>query len=188
MLHSLQGKLIYKELSFCLVENSGFVFKIFIPLSTYQNLPEPGETVNLFTYINISKTGVELYGFINEEDRDLFIELLKVPGLGVKGALHLFTLGNAEKVKEIIKNEDISLLTTIPGVGKKKAIRILAEFKGIVKEIKEEKKEEKKQAIKALVNLGMKRKEAERLVREVYEEGDKPEDILKKVLQKFKGK
>lgn len=135
MINSLSGKLIAKKHDTAIVEVSGIGFKISISERTSQQLPKPGQRVKLFTHLHSSENNLALYGFLNENELQIFELLTSLNGVGPKAALRVLGVMNPEKLIAAIKSGRSDLLIKAAGVGSKKANRIVSELKDRVAKI-----------------------------------------------------
>lgn len=125
MIRTLRGTIIGSESGGVIVDVAGF--GIFVHLAT-ADMPTLGEEVNLKTYMAFRQDGVELYGFMSEEDRRFFEQLLTVSGVGPKTALSIFSRASRESLEGAIATRDISYLTRVVGMGKKAAEKMVVEL------------------------------------------------------------
>ncbi|UCC41653.1 MAG: Holliday junction branch migration protein RuvA [Candidatus Aminicenantes bacterium] len=170
MIAYLKGNLIQKSTSQIVLDIGGVGYRAWIPLSTYLKLGELSETVELFIYTHVTDNSLSLYGFATEEEKETFLKLITISGIGPKLALNILSGIEASDLEDAIRQSDVARISLIPGIGKKTAMRIALELQE-----KLEKKEkvfeakgsqEKEDIISALMNLGFKRKEVERIVDE----------------------
>jgi len=112
-----------------IVDINGIGFKVFIPLSTYYQLPEPGEEVEIYTYHHIREDTWALYGFFNQEQLALFELLLSVSKIGPKVALNIVSNISVPDFKIAVLSENANLLGSVPGIGSKTANRLILELK-----------------------------------------------------------
>ena len=130
MIAQLTGKLIHKSLPWIVLETTtGVGYEIQIPMTTAYKLSPVGQTITLFTHLVVREDAHELCGFSSRSDRDLFRILLKANGIGPKSALGILSGMDGETFKRSVLSEDISLLTSIPGIGKKTAERLVIDLK-----------------------------------------------------------
>jgi len=113
-----------------IVRVGGFGIRVAVPSSTLRHLNEPGMEVSLFTHFQVREDGMALYGFLNEEDRNAFEQLIAVNGVGPKVALALLSVMDAATLYQAIANEDQQRLGLAPGVGKRLAARLVVDLKG----------------------------------------------------------
>lgn len=184
MISYLKGQLLIKKANSIVLDVDGVGYSVFIPLKALSNLPEIGRTVSLYiqTVFN-SEEGIFLYGFLNEEERDVFNFLRQAKGVGVKTAFSLLSFFEASELIGYIEKEDINSFLIVPGIGRKTAERIIFELKDRVKRYEftgsPEKKEETTNldAELALVSLGYNNKEAKEAVQRAVKNLSKDSDI-----------
>jgi len=126
----LTGVLLEKNPPQVLVDVSGVGYEVEVPMSTFYNLPQTGERVTLHTQFIVREDAQLLYGFATDRERATFRQLLKVNGIGAKSALGILSGLSVEDLAQAITLQEPSLLTRIPGIGKKTAERLLLELKG----------------------------------------------------------
>jgi len=130
MIAFLNGKLILKNPENAVVDCNGVGYEIKIPLSTYDKLPEIGENLSIFIYYSFNENdGARLYGFFAKEEKQLFKQLINVSKIGPKTALTILSGLAVHDLIGAIQTGDISLLSTISGIGKKSAERLVIELK-----------------------------------------------------------
>ncbi len=170
MIAYLKGTLIQKKPNQIVVDVGGVGYCALIPISTYLRLGEVNEPVALHVHSYLTDNSFSLCAFSTQEEKDIFLKLISISGIGPKIALNILSGIEASDLEEAIRKSDIARLTLIPGVGKKTALRIALELQE-----KLEKKErvlgakgvqEKEDLISALQNLGFRRREVERIVEE----------------------
>ena len=113
-----------------IVRVGGFGIRVAVPSSTLSRISEPGMDVSLFTHFQMREDGIALYGFLNEEDRNAFEQLIAVNGVGPKVALALLSVMDAATLYRAIADEDQQRLGLAPGVGKRLAARLIVDLKG----------------------------------------------------------
>jgi Holliday junction DNA helicase RuvA len=129
MIARISGILIQKSVPQCVVDVHGAGYRVFVPLSTFYELPEEGQTVILHVHTHVREDAINLYGFLTKEEREVFQLLISVSGIGPKLALNILSgIAAGDLVKAVI-GEDLKRLTGIPGVGKKTAERMILELK-----------------------------------------------------------
>ncbi len=168
MIAFLKGNIIQKTSNKVILDVGGVGYCAFIPLSTYLKLGETNSPAELYIYMHVTDNTLALYGFHSQEEKELFIKLIGISGIGPRIALNVLSGIETGDLKEAIQNSDVARISLIPGIGKKTAIRIALELQE-----KLEKKEEilaapgykeREDLISALMNLGFKRKEVEKIV------------------------
>jgi len=135
MISYLEGKVILKKDKYAVLNVGGVGYKVILSHSGLAKLPEVGADLGIFCYLNVRETAIDLYGFLSEKELELFELLQNIRGVGPKTALTLSSLGSVEKIKEKIMAKDENLFSGIPGIGRKKAMAILLELTGKIKDI-----------------------------------------------------
>lgn len=123
------GKLIFSSPLDIIVEVSGIGYRIHIPASMYGALPMIGESVLVHTSFIVREHSQALYGFANPQDRDLFDALLGVTGIGPKLALSIIGHLSGHQLQLAISNHEITVISKVPGIGKKTAERLIIELR-----------------------------------------------------------
>ncbi len=195
MIEAIRGKLLAKEPMYVRVDVNGIGYGVHVPVSTYERLGQPGSEVQLYTYLHVREELLQLYGFHEARQRGLFAMLLSVSGVGPRIALGILSVLSVDEFRRAIKSDDVRVLTSIPGVGKKTAQRVVLELRerlpaGVARE--EEtgagppRGQLESEAVAALISLGSRSTEAARAVREAREQlGSEArlEDIVKFALK-----
>ncbi len=132
MIEFIKGTLEYVGVNFLIVNTGSFGFKIEVPLSVLEKTGKPGDEVKLYTYLQIKEKDISLFGFLKREERDLFLLITSVSGVGPKTGLAILSLFPPKKLEAIIMEEDIDALKRVPGIGKKTAQRMILELKGTI--------------------------------------------------------
>jgi holliday junction DNA helicase RuvA len=195
MIGYLEGKLKHKSPDYLIIDVHGVGYFVNVPLSTFYYLPEPGQTVSLNIHTYFREDALQLYGFKTIAEKEMFLHLITVNGIGPRLALTILSGMNPDTLRLAVQGQDHQRLRNIPGVGKKIAERIILELRDRLK-IKQEKTEDLWQAISgtgayvdafsALVNLGYRPAEAEKAVRKAQQhlEAEPPlETLLKESLR-----
>ncbi len=130
MIGRIHGILLQKNPPQLLVDCQGVGYEIDVPMSTFYNLPSVGEKVTLFTHLAIREDAHVLYGFGSLDERALFRQLIRISGVGARTALALLSGLSVKDMSQAVALQDASRLTSIPGIGKKTAERLLLELKG----------------------------------------------------------
>ncbi|MBI4723241.1 MAG: Holliday junction branch migration protein RuvA [Candidatus Stahlbacteria bacterium] len=163
MIEWIEGKIYQKEPAKLIIEREGLAIAIAIPLSTYEKAGEIGEKIKIFTYLSIKNEKLELFGFKTIEERVFFTDLLIVDGIGPYTALRIMSRTTFEEFKVNIVKEDTDAISSIKGIGEKRANKMIMELKEKYK--KEDIPESlENTAIKALVGLGIEPIKARKLV------------------------
>ncbi|MDD6383327.1 Holliday junction branch migration protein RuvA [Mitsuokella sp.] len=128
MIGYLRGTILYLYTDYCLLDVHGVGYRVFIANSTRQKL-RLHEEARLFTYTSVREDAIVLYGFAAQEEYDLFLQLIGVSGIGPKVALGILSSITVEGLCRAIQNKQTSVLTKLPGIGKKSAERLILELK-----------------------------------------------------------
>jgi Holliday junction DNA helicase RuvA len=197
MFARLTGKLAVKNPDEIVLDVGGVGYQVFIPLSTFYELPERGESLSVQIYTAVRENAIELYGFLTLQEKELFKLLLSVSKIGPKLAQNILSGIAAEDLKTAIITGDILRLNGIPGIGRKTAERIVVELKDKVpkaeaagQELAALPGELLDDALSALLHLGYKRSAAERAVKRALNEvgRDGPlEDVIRISLKYLAG-
>jgi Holliday junction DNA helicase RuvA len=129
MITFLEGKLDNKQLARVEMNIGGVGYEVFIPLSSYDRLPLEGENCRILIYHHITDVSQKLYGFCTEDERDMFMKLLTISGVGPKLAIAALSGLPVRELKNALINGDIKRISTISGIGKKTAERIVVELR-----------------------------------------------------------
>lgn len=129
MIAALRGKIMVKKPTEVVLDVQGVGYKVFISLQTSEILPALGEEVSLITYLNVREDALQLYGFSTESEHELFKQLISVNGIGPKVAISILSATKVDEFIQYVVTSNIKILTTVPGVGKKTAERIIVELK-----------------------------------------------------------
>jgi len=130
MFEFFKGKLFYSDAQVAVIDVGGVGYKLGISFNTSIALPSVGEDVFLFAYYHISENSQGLYGFISKEEREVFLKLIEVSGIGPKVGLSVLSGLNIEQIISAVENEDFKPFTSANGIGKKTAERIILELRG----------------------------------------------------------
>jgi len=179
MIYSVSGKLVLKSNNFVVIETGGLGLKLLVGERTIKTLPPAASgaggiggsanannerDVKLFSYLHVRENGMELYGFVREEELVYFEMLISVSGVGPKSALAILDVAPLEELSAAIKEGRPDLLTRASGIGRKTAERVIVELRTKVQSAKSglvvEKMETDADLIEALSNLGYRREDA----------------------------
>ena len=190
MIGSLRGKLIFKQAPAIIIECNGVGYDVETPMSTFFELPAIGDELFLFTHLLVREDAQILYGFGTDEERVLFRTLLKVRGIGAKIGLAVLSAMSVASFNRCIEYEDTASLSKIPGIGKKTAERMIIEMRDrIDKTVAGEaikvtvEQGAKSEAVDALVSLGYKPAEVNKLIARLDVDGQSAEDIIRLALR-----
>ncbi|QPB42073.1 Holliday junction branch migration protein RuvA [Rodentibacter haemolyticus] len=202
MIGRLKGILLEKQPPEILLDVQGVGYELLLPMTSFYNLPEIGQETTLFTHLAVREDAHLLFGFSQKTDRTLFRELIKTNGVGPKLALAILSAMSVEQFAYAIEREELSKLTKIPGVGKKTAERLLVELKGKFKGVKQSdffvesthiptspssvvspQESAGDEAIAALIALGYKATDAEKMVKRVAKPELSSEQLIREALK-----
>lgn len=130
MFNSLRGQVTHKDAERLLLACGGLEWEIWTSAQSLASLPAPGERARVFTHLHHREDSMRLYGFATAVERDLFLELMRVEGVGPRLALRILSGMDAARFVEAVDRGDLATLTTVPGVGEKMAQKILLRLKG----------------------------------------------------------
>jgi Holliday junction DNA helicase RuvA len=198
MIGRLRGEILVKRPPHLLIEVGGVGYELEAPMSTFYELPPVGGTVTLVTHLVVREDAHVLYGFARERDRDLFRALLRVSGVGAKMGLAILSGMDAERFARCVEQEDVHALTRLPGIGTKTAQRLLMEMRGRLEGLGAGvavltagaaapgaggADEALADAVSALVALGYKPADANRMARAVDDGATTSEGIIRAALK-----
>ncbi len=129
MIGSLRGRILEKGPNWLLLEVAGIGYRLKTSPAVLSSINSNGETF-LYTHDHIREDAHDLFGFLSMDDLELFERLLTISGVGPKAAMTILSVGSADQVKRAIMAGDLAMLTSVPGVGKKTAQKIILELKG----------------------------------------------------------
>ena len=129
MIDSIKGILVKKNPTSVIIDIGGIRLGIPITLATYEKIPDPNQAVELLTYLHVREDIMELYGFYDDHERDVFMQLNSISGIGPRSAMNILSGTNPIEFKKKIIDSDVASLTSIPGIGTKTAKRIIVELK-----------------------------------------------------------
>jgi holliday junction DNA helicase RuvA len=179
MISCLKGTLIEKTPTRVVLDVGGVGYGVNVPLSTYEKIGDVGSTVELLTHLHVREDCLDLYGFATPEEKELFELLILVSGIGPRLALGILSGSEVHSFAEAVVTANTAMLTTISGVGKKLAERIVVELKdkiGVLVHAREKmaaigfESPQYNDAILALVSLGVTRASAAKALRRVAAE------------------
>lgn len=196
MIATLSGRLKRKAADYLVVEVCGVGYQVQAPLSTYCNLPEAGEEVTLQIHTHVREDALSLFGFLTETEKEMFLLLMGVSGIGPRLALAILSSLSVADISSALQSSDDSKLCTIPGIGKKTAARMVLELKDKIKlqrpdNVSDERvpagTERNADAVSALVNLGYKKPLAEEAVRKITADspGNRLETVIREALREL---
>lgn len=185
MIGSLRGTMIHRGIQHILLEVQGVGYRVAI---TPGVLAMTKEGEQLFVYIHevIREDAHDLYGFLKQSELDLFLQLLSVSGVGPKVAMTITSIGTSETVQKAITSGDVDTLTSVPGVGKKTAQKIVLELRGkLVEDASEELPGTDGEVMSALQSLGYSPQDARTALKALSDDTKGVSDRLREALKQL---
>ena len=175
MIAHIQGRLHFKSPENLIIDVDGIGYQVHVPLTTFYELPDVGDTVALHIHTHVREDALQLYGFQAQEEKALFIRLMGVAGIGPRLAVNILSGISPAELAECLRQGDLARMISIPGVGRKTAERIMVEMRDklpalaadrdIAVSVKSAADEAvMNDAVSALVNLGYKKGVAQRAI------------------------
>ncbi len=191
MIGHLRGRLVRKAPPALIVDVNGVGYELEAPMSTFYRLPELGSEVELHTHLVVREDAQLLYGFATEDERRLFRDLLRVTGIGPKIGLALLSGIDVDTFMRCVEAQDAEALTRIPGIGRKTAERLLIEMRDRIRALGQLPAAAhsaagggaRAEAYAALVALGYRPVEVNRLLQSVEQDGAGTEELIRRALQ-----
>jgi len=188
MIAHLSGKLIDKHATSVVLDVNGVGYEVTIPVTTFYDLEEAGQTVSLRIYTHVREDALQLFGFKTLRERELFTLLISVSGIGPKSAVAMLSGMSADEIITAIRQNNLARLTSIPGLGKKTAERLVIELRDKMTQLSSPALDDqlasptaggsagsedalREDALSALINLGYQRAAAEKVVTGAMQEG-----------------
>lgn len=190
MINGLKGKIIEKELDSVTLDVNNVGYKVFVSnnfLTNTNNLAS-SEEIYVYTYLSVRENALDLYGFLNEEDKKLFQLLLTVSGIGPKSALSVMNSVTRKMIEESVSKDDPKHLSKVSGIGKKTAEKILIGLKDKIGSIMPSSDSSKSEssnsiAIDALISIGYSERDARESVKKIDTENKDTQAIIKEALK-----
>ncbi|MBN2242367.1 MAG: Holliday junction branch migration protein RuvA [Acidobacteria bacterium] len=201
MIGHLRGRLLHKKPNSVILDVQGIGYEVCIPLTTFYELPGEGNEVSLNIHTHVREDALLLFGFHTRREKDFFLKLISISGIGPKLAVVILSGARVEELAAAISESNLPRLTAIPGVGRKTAERIILELKSQITAFLLPEQAEAMQkgnvfgaleedVLSALVNLGYPRPAAEKSLKSVLK-SDRCErtfeDVLRNTLQSLSG-
>lgn len=188
MIAHLSGTLLTKQTTTVILDVGGVGYEVTIPLSTFYDLEDPGTNVALRIYTHVREDALQLYGFKTARERELFQRLISVSGIGPKLGIAMLSGMSADEIIASIRTNNLARLTSIPGVGKKTAERLVIELRDRIAALSSPALEEefaastgksaqtsedamRDDALSALLNLGYQKAAADKALTAAIQEG-----------------
>ncbi len=186
MIGFLKGRVAVKRPGVALLDVQGVGYEVLMPISSYAALPHEGQEAFIHIYTHVKEDAIKLFGFMREDEKQIFTTLLSVNGVGPKLALGILSSVSAEAFAKAVEGENVEALSKIPGIGKKTAGRIILELKQKLPSLGEPVDAVFEDALSALVNLGYKKQEARLALEVASKKGyNDIENLLKDALKEL---
>lgn len=192
MIGSLRGRLAFKQAPQIVIECGGIGYEVEMSMSSFLDLPEVGADLYLFTHLLVREDAQILYGFATSDDRLLFRTLLKVNRVGAKMALGILSAMTANDFRRCVEYEDTTTLSKIPGIGRKTAERLIVEMRDRIDMTLPAAAgsapiggaaSARSEAFDALLSLGYKPNEVNKLIGKLDTDNQSAEDIIRQALK-----
>lgn len=201
MIGQLRGQLVSKKPNLALVDVNGVGYEVHIPLTSFYELPEEGNEVRLRIHTHVREDAIVLFGFCTQRERDFFLRLVSISGIGPKLAVSILSGAPVEELARAIADANLARLTAIPGVGRKTAERVVLELRSHVTQFlaTDEKGPSpstgkgdslQEDVLSALVNLGYPKPAAEKALAAAIRSAECErtfEDLLRATLRRLAG-
>ena len=190
MIEYIYGPLVEKKTNYCIIDINGMGYNIIISLNTFNNLPDINEKIKILTYFSVSENNQSLFGFSDRGEKELFLLLIGVSGIGPKTAINMLSAVPPKEFKNRLIAGEVKMLTSLPGIGPKTARRIIVELKDKFidsgnEELPIEEDNTNTDAFYALRSLGFRSNDIRKVVNEVLKENKdlKTELVIKESLK-----
>lgn len=192
MIDFVIGNLVAIQDEYIVLQNNNIGYKIYTSMTSILEVELGEKDVMMYTKLNVREDAIQLYGFVSEEEMEMFELVTKVSGIGPKTGLNILSTITPSQIKLAIHRKDYATLTKAPGIGKKTAERMVLELKDKIGEMTELDIEageipskEHDAAIEALMSLGYLKYEAEKSIRGLDLDGMDAEDIIRHGLKEL---
>ena len=199
MIAPLTGRLAFKAPSHLALDVQGVGYEVFIPLSTYYNLPNVQDSLTLSIHTHVREDAIQLFGFSTPQEKDAFVLLLSVSGIGPKSALGILSALPVSDLVSAIQSGDVEKLETVPGIGKKSAGRLVLELKDKLTKLHpalmppdaqllKGRDEQFDDALSALTNLGYRASDAKEALKAAQQSRSGPltlQELIRESLKKL---
>jgi Holliday junction DNA helicase RuvA len=199
MIAALTGKLACKSPSQITLDVQGVGYELFIPLSTFYSLPDVNESASLRVHTHLREDALQLFGFLTSREKDAFILLTGISGIGPKLALSVLSTLSVADLVSAIHEGDMDKLTAVPGIGNKSAGRIVLELKDKITRLQTApaavthaadgpSSHVHDDALSALVNLGYRAQEAKDIIKRIAQSQSEPiplKDLIRETLKEL---
>ncbi len=194
MIARLRGRLLEKTPEQIVVDVGGVGYQLAVSLQSFARLPGIGDDVDLRVHTHVREDALQLFGFLDDDERALFLLLIQVATIGPRVAMAVLSGLDTAELERALADGDARRLTAIPGIGKKKADLIVLQLREKVRALQTTRRIEPgipiagdgAEAVSALVNLGYKPQEAERAVKNAEQAGSAPlPELIREALRRL---
>jgi holliday junction DNA helicase RuvA len=190
MIGYLEGQILTKIPGLVVIKVGGVGYQVHISLNTFYTVPDPPGQTALLIHTRVQDDALQLYGFADQDEKELFLELITIPRIGPRMALNILSGISPEDFRQAVGASDAKRLAAIPGVGRKSAERIALELKDRLATASPSRRpaapqeQERQDALSALLNLGYAKNLAEKALDKVQAQGSHSlEDLLRQALK-----
>lgn len=183
MISYLNGKIILKKEKFVVLDVGGVGYKVFLSRKAISKIPEIGELLKVFCFLDVKENSLNLYGFLDSKELEFFEILNDIHGIGPKAAIEISSIGPLESIKDRILASDERIFEGIPGIGKKRAMTIILELSGKIRGFSGKTVAPRDEAEEALINLGFLRQQAKEVLSKVPKDIKTVEEKVKEALK-----
>jgi Holliday junction DNA helicase RuvA len=168
MIHSIYGRITGQLGNTLYIENNGIEWALEVSQHTMQEIAAHTGQVRIFTYLHHRQDTMLMFGFSAIEERDIFFELIKISGIGPKQALRILSGLSPDQFMQAIDQEQVDMLSHVPGVGKKTAGKIILALRGTLLTTRQQEESERyPELVNALNDMGFDRRQARKALQEV---------------------
>lgn len=189
----IKGNITERTEGQIVLECNNIGYEIFVSSYCQRALETVSGEVKIYTYYQQKEDGVALFGFCDQEEKNIFLKLIGVSGVGPKGAIAILSNIKPDELSKVIAKQDVKTLSSVKGVGKKTAERLVVELKDKIDVLPLEVIDDIKlssgeidDACEVLISLGLSKNEAMKLAQSCYKKGDTAEDIISKSLTQMR--
>ncbi len=172
MFNSITGTITHKGNSSFFLENNGIEWDIAASSKTIMQLPSPGNSVRVLTYLHLREDNISIFGFADKKERLLFLELIKISGIGPKQAVKIMSGISADDFISALDTENLSVLSALPGIGQKTAQKIVLAMRGKLLKESSDAASPFADIIKALSDMGFDYRKAAKTVLDIAEDSE----------------
>jgi len=183
MIGYLRGKVIFKGEKFVILDVNGVGFKVFLSQKALSKISKTGDSLKIFCFLEVKENALDLYGFLNQEELQLFEFLNNIPSIGPKSALEVASIGSLKDIQKALEREDKKIIEQIYSIGKKKGQRIILEISREIKKTSPQKAIQRDEVYQALKNLGFSTGEIKKALAKISPSITKTEQKLKEALK-----